>query len=58
MQSGILPEMIKAASCTDEFLDVLLDLVQEVWSGGNDVPVSIPKEGTDAVPVSIPKEGA
>lgn len=25
--SGILPEMVKAASCEDEFLDVLLDLV-------------------------------
>lgn len=34
--SGILPEMVQAASCESEFLDVLLDLVDEVWK--NKVP--------------------
>ena len=33
-QSGILPEMIKAASYDDDFLTSLLELVQQVWREG------------------------
>ena len=29
--SGILPEMIKASSCKEEFLDHMLDLIHTVW---------------------------
>ena len=29
--SGILPEMVKAACSEEEFLDLLLDLVQTAW---------------------------
>lgn len=29
--SGILPEMVKAACCEEDFLELLLDLVQMVW---------------------------
>ena len=33
-ESGILPEMIKAACCDEEFLSKLLELVKDVWEGG------------------------
>ena len=29
--SGILPEMVRVASCDEDFLDALMDLVEEVW---------------------------
>ena len=32
--SGILPEMVKAACCEDDFLELLLDLVQATWKEG------------------------
>lgn len=51
-QSGILPEMIKAAICTDDFTDILLDLVQSVWKEGK-----VPKDWVDAVLIPIPKKG-
>ncbi len=50
--SGILPEMVKAASCEDEFLDMLLNLVCEVWKER-----CVPKDWMDAVLVPIPKKG-
>jgi len=30
-ESGILPEMVKAARCQGEFLNKLLELVHDVW---------------------------
>lgn len=50
--SNILPEMVKAACCEDEFLDLLLDLVHTVWRES-----AVPKEWTDAVLIPIPKKG-
>ena len=32
--SGILPEMVKAACCVDDFLELPLDLVQAMWKEG------------------------
>ena len=51
-KSGILPEMVKALSYDDSFLDVLLELVQAVWS-----EEKVPKDWVDAVLVPIPKKG-
>ena len=48
----ILPEMVKAASCEDEFFDVMLDLVCTVWKES-----CVPKDSSDAVLVPIPKKG-
>lgn len=50
--SGILPEMLKAACCDHEFLDLLLSLVHQAWKERK-----VPKEWTDAVIVPIPKKG-
>ena len=33
-ESGILPEMTKAAGCKEEFLSNLLELVQDIWESG------------------------
>ena len=33
-KSGILPEMVKAACCGEEFLRKLLELVKDVWEDG------------------------
>ena len=33
-ESGILPEMVKAACCEEEFVNKLLDLVKDVWETG------------------------
>ena len=30
-ESGVLPEMVKAACCDEEFLSKLLELVKDVW---------------------------
>ena len=51
-QSGILPEMVKAASNDDYFLDTLLTLVQQVWKEGK-----TPQDRRDALLVPIPKKG-
>ena len=51
--SNILPEMVKAACCEDDFLDMLLDLVHTAWNEESQVP----KEWTDAVLIPIPKKG-
>ena len=50
--SGILPEMVKAACCEDDFLELLLDLVQATWKEGE-----VPKDWSDALLVPIPKKG-
>ena len=33
-ESGILPEMVKAACCDEEFLSKLLELVKDIWEVG------------------------
>ena len=50
--SGILPEMVKAAMCVDEFIDALLALVHRDWVEGK-----VPQDWHDAVLVPIPKKG-
>ena len=51
--SGILPEMvIKAACCEEDFLELLLDLVQMVWKESE-----VPKDWSDTLLVLIPKKG-
>ena len=50
--SGILPEMVKAACCEDDFLELLLDLVQAPWKEGE-----VPRDWSDALLVPIPKRG-
>ena len=49
--SGILPEMVKAAYSEEEFLDLLLDLVQTAWKERE-----VPKDWSDALLVPIPKK--
>ena len=50
--SGILPEMIKVACEREEFLEVLLDLVHEVWKESK-----VPSDWTNAILIPIPKKG-
>ena len=50
-QSGILPEMIKAASCNSDFLGLLLDLMHTVWRESKVVP----RDWVNAVLIPIPK---
>ena len=50
--SGILPEMVNAACCESDFLELLLDLVQTTWEKGE-----VPKDWSDALLVPIPKKG-
>ena len=50
--SGILPEMVKAASCEEGFFHLLMDLVHAAWC-----ECRVPKEWSDAVLVPIPKKG-
>lgn len=50
--SGILPEMVRVASCDDQFLDALMDLVGVVWE-----KKCVPKDWANAVLVPIPKKG-
>ena len=45
-------EMVKAACCREEFLDLLLDMVHSVWRDSED-----PKDWVDAVLVTLPKKG-
>ena len=33
-ESGILPEMVNAACCEEEFVKTFLDLVNDVWERG------------------------
>ena len=50
--SGILPEMIKAACCDEDFLRLLLDLVQMTWR-----ECEVPQDWSDALLIPIPKKG-
>ena len=43
-ESGILLEMVKAACCEEEFVQMLLDLVKDVWQEGK-----VPENWRDAV---------
>ena len=51
-ESGILPEMVKAACRNDEFLSLLLDLVHNIWREGR-----VPGEWANALLIPIPKKG-
>lgn len=51
-ETGILPEMLKVACCTEEFMKRLLDLVNDVW-----IECKVPADWCDAVLVPIPKKG-
>ena len=44
--------MVKAACCEDDFLELLLDLVQATWKEGE-----VLKDWSDALLVLIPKKG-
>lgn len=50
--SKILPEMVKIAWYEDEFADLLLELVQDVWR-----QQKVPKDWVDAVLILLPKKG-
>jgi hypothetical protein len=50
--SGILPEMVKASYCREEFLTALLDLVHTVWEQWQ-----VPRDWSDAILIPIPKKG-
>ena len=50
--SGILPEMVKAACEEDEFIELVLLLVHSVWEERQ-----VPQEWSDATLVPIPKKG-
>ena len=49
---GILSGMVKAACCEDDFLELLLDLVQATWKEGE-----VPMDWSDALLVPFPKKG-
>ena len=51
-RSGILPDMVKAGCCDEDFLNLLLDLVHTAW-----LEQKVPIEWADAVLVPIPKKG-
>ena len=51
-ESRILPEMVKVACCEEEFVQMLLDLVKDVWQEGK-----VPEDWRDAMLVPIPKRG-
>ena len=50
--SGILPEMLRASCCDDEFSQILLDLMHSVWKERQ-----VPQDWLYAVLVPIPKKG-
>ena len=51
-ESGILPEMVKAACCGEEFMERLVEMVKDVWREG-----VVPAEWRDAILVPLPKKG-
>ena len=51
-KSDILPEMVRAACCEEEFLEMLLELIHQAWKEGR-----VPKDWVDAVLIPIPKKG-
>ena len=50
--SGILQEMVRVASCEEELLDALLELMEEVWKES-----CVPRDWLNALLVPIPKKG-
>ena len=50
--TGILPEMVKAASCEEVFMSALMELVHDVWR-----KCRVPGNWRDAILVPIPKKG-
>ena len=50
--SGILPEMVKAGCCREEFRSFLLDLVHAVWEQRQ-----VPRDWSEAILIPIPKRG-
>ena len=50
--SNILPEMIKAACCKEDFLAMLLDLIHTVWEERR-----VPRDWSNAILIPIPKKG-
>ena len=50
--SSILPEMVKAGRCDQDYIDMLWDVVGTAWQEG-----AVPKEWADAIIVPIPKKG-
>ena len=50
--SNILPEMVKAACCREEFMALLIDLIHTAWTDGK-----VPKDWVDAILIPIPKKG-
>ena len=50
--SGILPEMVKAASCEEAYMSALMELMHDVWR-----KCRVPGNWRDAMLVPIPKKG-
>ena len=50
--SGILPEMVKTASCEEAFMSALMKLVHDMWR-----KCRVPVNGRDAILVPISKKG-
>ena len=50
--SGILLEILRVASCEKEFLDALLELVEEVWKEN-----CVPRDWSNALLVPLTKKG-
>ena len=50
--SGILLEMVRVASCEEEFLDALLELVEVVWKQS-----CVPRDWSNVLLVPILKKG-
>ena len=51
-ESGILPEMMRAMCCDEEFVGKLLQLIGDVWA-----ECRVPADWRDAVLIPIPKKG-
>ncbi len=51
-ESEILSEMVKAACCSGSFVEILMELVSDVWAEGK-----VPADWSDAMLVPIPKKG-
>ena len=51
-ESGILPEMVKAMCCDGDCLEMLVELVRDVWEEG-----CVPADWSDAVLIPISKKG-
>ena len=51
-ESGILPEMVKAMCCDGDCVEMLVELVRDVWEEG-----CVLTDWSNAVLISIPKKG-